>query len=385
MVDGYDTLMLAFTAPLISKDWVLPPQTIGQIFASTYAGAAVGATLIGICADRFGRRAMLFLALTLMGLFTLLCARSESPVQLMVLRSLAGLGLGGALSTATALAASTAPLQQRRATVTRVFLGFPIGAILGGVITARIMAYVGWRGVFVGGGVCALLLVPVAATALRASPAAASRTAKVNSLHPLTELAAEGRMSTTALFGACVFLVLLTSYFLVSWIPTVLTLNGLPAERAAMAAVFLNCGGVLGSLVLSFIIGRTTPLAPVIVCLCIGAVLIALLGPSIATPQHRSLLLVLVIGLLIIGAQGGIPALCVYLYPPPVYATAVGLSVACGRLGSILGPLIGGYLISAGLGWNRLFLFAALPAIAAAVTMTGLAILGRRRHEEARP
>jgi AAHS family 4-hydroxybenzoate transporter-like MFS transporter len=385
MVDGYDTLMLAFTAPLISKDWALPPQTIGQIFASTYTGAAVGAILIGICADRFGRRTMLSVALALMGLFTVLCARTESSLQLMVLRALAGLGLGGALSTATALAASTAPIEQRRATVTRMFLGFPIGAILGGAVTAKMMAYIGWRGVFVGGGVCALLLVLLVAAAVPASSAGARHTARVYTLHPLTELGADGRIWATVLFCACVFLMLLTSYFLVNWIPTVLTSSGLPPERAAMAAVFLNCGGVVGSLMLSFVIGRTAPLAPVIVCLCTGAVLIALLGPSIEAPQRASSFLVLAVGLLIIGAQGGIPALCVYLYPPSVYATAVGLSVACGRLGSILGPLIGGYLISARLGWNRLFLFAALPTIAAAVTMTGLAIAGRRRQGEARP
>lgn len=385
MIDGYDTLMLAFTAPLISKDWALLPQTMGQIFASTYAGAAVGATLIGIGADRYGRRRMLFAALALMGLFTMLCALSENPLQLMALRSLAGLGLGGALSTATALTASNAPIQRRRATVTRMFLGFPIGAILGGAVTAKIMAYIGWRGVFIGGGVCALLLVPLVAAAVTESPAGAPRTEQVHSLHPLSELGAERRTWTTALFCACVFLMLLTSYFLVSWIPTVLTLNGVSSARAAMAAVFLNCGGVAGSLLLSFVVGRTTPLAPVIVCLCAGAVLIALLGPSVATPQHTSFTLVFAVGLLIIGAQGGIPALCVYLYPPAVYATAVGLSVACGRLGSILGPLIGGYLISARLGWNRLFLFAALPAIAAAVTMTGLAAAGRLKSQGAQP
>jgi AAHS family 4-hydroxybenzoate transporter-like MFS transporter len=378
MIDGYDTLMLAFTAPLIAKDWALLPQTIGQIFASTYAGAAVGATLIGIGADRYGRRWMLFAALALMGLFTMLCALSENPLQLMALRSLAGLGLGGALSTATALTASNAPIQQRRATVTRMFLGFPIGAILGGAVTAKIMTYIGWRGVFIGGGVCALLLVPLVAAAVTESRASAPQ---VHSLHPLAELRAERRTWITALFCGCVFLMLLTSYFLVSWIPTVLTLNGLSPERAAMAAVVLNCGGVAGSLALSFVVGRTTPLAPVIVCLCAGAVLIALLGPSITTPQRTSFILVFAVGLLIIGAQGGIPALCVYLYPPSVYATAVGLSVACGRLGSILGPLIGGYLISARLGWNRLFLFAALPAISAAVTMTGLAAAGRRSRK----
>ena len=385
MIDGYDTLMLAFTAPLISKDWALPPQTMGQIFASTYAGAALGATLIGIGADRYGRRRMLFAALALMGLFTMLCAVSENPWQLMALRSLAGLGLGGALSTATALTASNSPIERRRATVTRMFLGFPIGAIVGGAVTAKIMAYIGWRGVFTGGGVCALLLVPLVAAAVTESSADAPHTAPVHSLHPLAELGAKGRARTTVLFCTCVFLMLLTSYFLVSWIPTVLTLNGLSPERAAMAAVLLNCGGVAGSLALSFIIGRTTPLAPVIVCLCAGAVLIALLGPAITAHQRTSFILVFAVGLLIIGAQGSIAALCVYLYPPSVYATAVGLSVACGRLGSILGPLIGGYLISARLGWDRLFLFAALPAFSAAVTMTGLAAAGRRRREGVQP
>ena len=204
----------------------------------------------------------------------MLCALSENPLQLMALRSLAGLGLGGALSTATALTASNAPIQRRRATVTRMFLGFPIGAIVGGAVTVKIMAYIGWRGVFIGGGVCALLLAPLVAAAVTESPAGAPHTERVHSLHPLTELGAGRSTWTTALFCACVFLMLLTSYFLVSWIPTVLTLNGLSPAHAAMAAVFLNCGGVAGSLLLSFVVGRTTPLAPVIVCLCAGAVLI---------------------------------------------------------------------------------------------------------------
>ena len=385
MVDGYDTLMLAFIAPLISKEWSLGPQTVGAIFASSYAGAALGATVIGIAADRFGRKTMLIVSLALIGVFTMLCARSGSAAQLMVLRAIAGLGLGGALSATTAITAAHAPPQQRRAIVTRMFLGFPVGAIVGGAVTAAVMSSLGWRGVFLGGGICALLLIPLVMLSVGEAASDARNGTRVHSPRPVSELLSEGRARSTALFLACVFLMLLTSYFLVSWIPTVLTLNGVSPARAAMAAVFLNCGGVAGSLLLSFVVGRTTPLAPVIVCLCAGAVLIALLGPSVATPERTSFILVFAVGLLIIGAQGGIPALCVYLYPPSVYATAVGLSVACGRLGSILGPLIGGYLISARLGWNQLFLFAALPAIAAAVTMTGLAAAGRLKSEGAQP
>jgi AAHS family 4-hydroxybenzoate transporter-like MFS transporter len=391
MVDGYDTLMLAFIAPLIAKEWALHPQIVGQIFASSYAGAALGATAIGIAADRFGRKTMLLASLSVAGIFTILCARAAIPAQLMALRAVAGLGLGGALATITALTAENAPVHRRRATVTRMFLGFPVGAIFGGALTAAVMTFLGWRGVFVGGGICALLLVPLVAFGVsefaggrgmsESGSGGAITAARVHSRRPFTELVSEGRLASTALFCACVFLMLLTSYFLVSWIPTVLTLNGMPPGGAAMAAVIVNCGGIVGTLILSFIIGRKSPLGPLIVCLCAGALLIALLGPGIVSTSNAKFFLIFAVGLGVIGAQGGIPALCVYLYPESVYATGVGLSVACGRLGSIIGPLVGGYLVSARLGWNRLFLLAALPALAAAIAMAALAAARQRPGE----
>jgi AAHS family 4-hydroxybenzoate transporter-like MFS transporter len=386
MVDGYDTLMLAFIAPLISKEWALLPQTVGQIFASSYTGAALGATAIGIAADRFGRKTMLLASLAVVGIFTILCARAATPAQLMALRAAAGLGLGGALSTITALTAENAPAHQRRATVTRMFLGFPVGAIAGGALTAAVMSSLGWRGVFLGGGICALLLVPLVAFGVSESASGglsggSTRALRVHSRRPFTELVSDGRLRSTALFCACVFLMLLTSYFLVSWIPTVLTLNGMPPGRAAMAAVIVNCGGIVGTLILSFIIGRKSPLGPLVACLCAGAILIALLGPGIVSAGNTKFFLIFGVGLLVIGAQGGIPALCVHLYPESVYATGLGLSVACGRLGSIIGPLVGGYLVSARLGWNRLFLLAAVPAIAAAIAMTALAAARQKDGE----
>ncbi|HEY2635149.1 MAG TPA: MFS transporter [Steroidobacteraceae bacterium] len=381
MVDGYDTLMLAFIAPLISKEWALHPQIVGAIFASSYAGAALGATAIGIAADRFGRKTMLLASLALVGVFTILCARSANPAQLMVLRALAGLGLGGALSTSIALIAESTPVHRRRATVTRMFLGFPVGAMVGGAATAAVMSFLGWRGVFVGGGVCALLLIPLVAIGVTESESGAPAAARVHSRRPLTELVSGGRAWSTVLFCASVFLMLLTSYFLVSWIPTVLTLNGMSPGRAAMAAVVINCGGIVGTLILSFIIGRRSPLAPVVVCLCSGAILIALLGHGVFWPGNTKFLLIFAVGLAVIGAQGCIPALGVHLYPASVYATAGGLSVACGRLGSIIGPLVGGYLVSARLGWDRLFLLAAVPAMLAAVAMAALALSGQREVE----
>ena len=384
MIDGFDTLMLAFIAPLIAGEWALPARTVGTLFASSYAGAALGATLIGIAADQYGRKRMLLISLGLAGTFTLLCAWAASPQQLMALRAVAGLGLGGALSTITALTAENAPPQRRRATVTRMFLGFPIGAIVGGAATAASMAILGWRGVFVAGGLCALALLPVVATGTSESRSAGTPgLSLVSSREPIREILSGGSALRTFLFCCCVFFMLLTSYFLVSWVPTVLTLTGSSPQRAALSAVTLNGGGILGTLILSFVIGRRSPLPPVIGSLCAGALLIALLGLEIMDAGSTRFMLVFGVGLLIIGAQGGIPALCVHLYPPSVYATAVGLSVASGRLGSIIGPLVGGYLVSARLGWQRLFLLAAIPAISAAIAMTALAFSDRQTANRA--
>src|SRR5580704_344593 len=195
MVDGYDTLMLAFIAPLISKEWALHPQTVGAIFASSYAGAALGATAIGIAADRFGRKTLLLASLALVGVFTMLCARSANPAQLMALRAVAGLGLGGALSTSIALIAENAAVHKRRATVTRMFLGFPVGAIAGGAFSAGVMSSLGWRGVFRGGGMCALLLVPLVTFGVSESGSGgAAMAARVHSRRPFTELVSDGRL-----------------------------------------------------------------------------------------------------------------------------------------------------------------------------------------------
>ena len=147
MIDGYDTLMLSFIAPLISKEWALAPQTIGNIFGSTYAGAAVGAAAIGIAADRFGRKTMLLASLLLAGVCTFISAWSSGPTPLMWWRLAAGIGLGGAIPAISALTAAHASPGRRSVAVARMFLGYPVGALVGGVVTAVIMASVGWRGI----------------------------------------------------------------------------------------------------------------------------------------------------------------------------------------------------------------------------------------------
>jgi len=378
MLDGYDTLMLSFIAPLISKDWGLGRGAFGAIFAAGYAGAMVGAVLFGMAADRFGRRRLLLLSILIGGVFTGVCATASGTGELMFWRFAAGIGLGGAIPCVSALTAEHSSPERRSATVTRMFLGFPIGAVAGGAITASVMSLVGWRGVFVGGGALSLLLLPLAFLVVSERHADAAGKA-YRSERPLADLIADGRLFGTVLICLSAFLILLVSYFLISWTPTVLTLHGLSPERAAIAGVVLNLGGVLGALAMSILLTGRSPFGPVALCLAIGGVLTVVLGQNILGQASLILALVFAVGAFIIGGQMNFPALGVYFYPEEVRATGVGLAMGVGRLGSIIGPLLGGYLVSAKLGWEQLFLLAGVPAVLAAMAMAAIVLRRRKR------
>lgn len=379
MVDGYDTLMLSFIAPLISRDWTLSAAEFGRLFAVSYAGAALGATVTGFAADRWGRKKLLLLALTISGVFTLACGFTADVPQLMLWRAISGFGLGGAIPAISALTAVHARQGQRSAAVTRTFLGYPIGALVGGAVTAAAMTYAGWRGIFLGAGFITCCLVPVVAFGLADGPGRASQgSGGRHARHPLSELIADQRAVGAALLCGASFMVLLVTYFLVSWTPTVLTLNGISPPTAALSGVVLNCGGLIGAWLLSWIMAQGRALLAVAGCLCIGSLMIAVLGQGVADAGNTGFLLVFGVGVFVLGAQSTLPAIAVKFFPQSVCATGVGLSMSCGRVGSIAGPLIGGYLMSTQIGWYRLFLLAAVPALLASGALGALSGESRR-------
>ena len=130
---------------------------------------------------------------------------------------------------------------------------------------------------------------------------------------------------------------------------------------------------------LSSLIARFSPSLTIGASLGVGALMIALLGQAIAAPTAVLFIFVLAVGMLVIGAQSNIPALCVHYYPASVYSAGVGLAMAVGRLGSIVGPLLGGRLMAARISWSLLFVLAAVPALMGAVALAAMPIKGRRR------
>lgn len=368
MVDGFDTLMLSFIAPLVGKQFGLAPVEIGKLFAAGFVGAVAGALCVGPLADRFGRRVMLLICLADVTIFTLLCAQAQSPASLMALRFAAGLGLGGAMPTVIALTAENMPPAHRASAVTWMFLGFPLGAVVGGGITAANLSH-GWQAIFLGGGLAALAMIPLALWGLPESrPSPDNTRARAPAFASLTAQFGQGRAASALLLWLGVFCVMLVSYFLVSWMPTVLTRAGFSPERAAVAAVLLNLGGIVGALLLSFAIKLFGPWRPVAAAFALGSFMVWLLGQQINSPQAM-IIVVFITGMCIFGGQLSTPAIAVHLFPTPVRGAGTGWTMGVGRMGSIAGPVIGGALVAANLGWPVLFLIVAVPTLLAALAI----------------
>lgn len=376
MVDGYDTLMMGFVAPLLTRQWGLHPADIGKLFAIGYLGAIVGAVVMGPLADRIGRKPMLVFALLLAAAATGLCAFVAVPGLLLPLRFVAGLALGGALPAVISLTAEHARPEKRSGTVTLMYIGYPMGAVVGGAVTAALL-HAGWPAIFLGTGIACLLAAGVAATlpeSLARGVAASRATQPV-----WREQFAQGRLWPALLLWTGLFSTLLLTYFLVSWTPSIIVAQGGSPKVAALGAVLLNLGGCVGALAMAPVVNRYGPYRPVAALAAGGAIFIALLGQSESLPLV--LILLFATGVCALGAQLNFPAMTVLLFPPHVRSTGTGSTVGFGRIGSIVGPLLGGVLIAVGLSWSSLFLVAALPALAAAVAVFAadrLARQGRR-------
>jgi MFS transporter, AAHS family, 4-hydroxybenzoate transporter len=368
MIDGFDTLILAFIAPLVAKAFGLSSVEIGQLFAINFIGAVIGGLGFGPLADRFGRRSMLLASLTLAVVFTLLCSLAGSPQQLMTLRFLAGLGLGGVIPMIISLTAESVPPPLRTASVTWMFLGIPLGAVVGGAIVAATLSY-GWQAIFVGGGVAAALLIPAAffglPESLVTSAAVAPEDAKGGLFASVPAQFADGRFAAVLCLWLGAFSVILSSFFLLNWMPSVLAGSGFSPERAAFGGVLLNLGGVVGALVISIAVRRTGPYWPVTLALCFGGVLVWLVGQRVGTGQGM-LPLVFFAGAGVFGAQLAMPALAAGLFPLAVRGAGVGWTMGIGRMASIVAPVIGGALIAAQVPWTTLFLIVAVPVFVAA-------------------
>jgi AAHS family 4-hydroxybenzoate transporter-like MFS transporter len=368
MIDGYDMFIVSFVAPLIVGDLHLAASNIGAVFAAGLAGSALGGLALGPVADRVGRQPVVVASLIAAGIATLLCSRANSFHAFAALRFLTGFALGGLLAAAVPLIAEYFPTEHRSRAVTLMFIGYPLGAVVGGTVTSFLLVH-GWRSLFVGTGVITLLMLPLALL-LRENLGSKEKDVEDKGKRAprpklsIIELFTEGRLWTTLTAAFGIFCLLLLTYLLNSWTPLIAVRLGFKPQVAALCGVFLNLGGVVGAVCSTLLVRRFGIFRLAALMTSVGSLAIAFIG--VAADSAASLFAALFIsGVLVIGAQQNSPAMSVQLYPLRMRAAGTGWQFAAGRLGSILGPIIGGVLLSSGMTYVRLFLVMAVPALVA--------------------
>ena len=401
-LDGFDTQAIGYVAPALAKEWGLSKGSLGPVFSAGLFGLMIGALVFGPLADRIGRRKIIIFSTLAFGIGTLATSVIDDVDSLLAIRFLTGLGLGGAMPNAVAMTSEFSPRRRRATMVMIMFCGFSVGAALGGFLAAALIPQFGWRSVFVVGGVAPLLLVPILALRLpesvrflaltgRAhervaellgfiSPRAVFAPATQFVVHeaelagiPVLHLFRDGRTLVTLLLWVVFFMSLLDLYFLSNWLPTVLNDLGASVSEAAAIGSMLQVGGVVGTFALGSIIDRFSfralALVYFVAVFAVGA--IGQLG-------HSAVFVTMAIfaaGFCIVGGQIAANALAATFYPTSVRATGVGWALGIGRVGSIIGPLVGGALLIAKWSPGSVFMAAAGAALCAAVAAFSLSRL----------
>ena len=398
-LDGFDTQAIGFVAPALAREWDVSKGALGPVFSAGLFGLMIGALLFGPLADRIGRKKIIVFSTLAFGIGTLVTAFVQDIDMLLAIRFLTGLGLGGAMPNAIAMTSEFNPRRRRATMVMIMFCGFSVGAALGGFLAAALIPLFGWRSVFVVGGLAPLALVPILARRLpesvrflaltgRAqervaellwsiSPRAVFAPATQFVVHepeltgiPVLHLFRDGRTLVTLLLWVVFFMSLLDLYFLSNWLPTVLNDLGATVSEAAMIGSMLQVGGVVGTFALGSIIDRFSfralALVYFIAVFAVGA--IGQLGHSAIFVSMA----IFAAGFCIVGGQIAANALAAGFYPTAVRATGVGWALGIGRVGSIVGPLVGGALLIVRWSTGSVFMAAAGAAFCAALAAFSL-------------
>lgn len=397
--DGYEINAMSLAAPELRSLWHIPPAAFTWALSASSFGILVGAPLFGWLGDRNGRKPAIIGSTLVCAVSTLLIVLARDLDQVVVLRFITGIGIGGLMPNTIALNSEMSPLRRRAMLVVLMFVGVTVGGSLPGVVARWLLPGHGWTVLFEVGGALALLTAVGIALFLPESvrflAATARRPAELRAtilrMRPeieipseviwsvaappaggrgLAQLFAPGLRRITPLLWVCFATALMTNYFLNSWLPLLGAAAGLSRDRISTAAMLYNVGGAAGGVLMSVLMDRLG-VAVSVALYVIGVLSIGLLG---FTGLDTGVLfpLVFLAGLAVLGAQFGNNAAAGMSYPTQFRANAVGWALAVGRFGSILGQLLGGALIGLNVPAGRLLMGASVPMLLGAVAAAGL-------------
>jgi benzoate transport len=408
MIDGFDVLAISFTAPVIAKEWEVDPARLGILLSAGLAGMALGSLALSPLADLIGRRAVVMLSTVIISAGMLVSALCSNVWELSVLRFLTGLGVGGLLASGNTLLSEYSSDRWRDLSISAMVVGYPGGAIIGGSISAYLIAAFGWRSAFIFGGLCSTALLPLILYLPESIDFLLARGGRntlqrVNDVmrrlgHPpmtrLPDVTTEER-STRAVIGVfqgrflistvliCLsfFTLMLSFYFVLSWTPKNLVDLGFTVQQGIFGSVLLNLGGILGGLTFGYLAGKShaRKLAPYLFVALFAAIVgFGALHFGLVTMMTGAF----VAGFFMIGCMASLYAIVPRIYPANVRNTGTGLAIGFGRLGAVIGPYLGGLLIGAG--WQRLAYYSvlALPVLISAIAVRHIPLFGEQGNTE---
>lgn len=375
-LDGIDILSISFASTGIENEWGLDKGGLGIVLSMELFGMAAGSIFLGWVADIIGRRKVMNSCLVAMAVGMYMVTTVDNIVGLSLWRIITGLGIGGLLSAITAITAEFSNLKNRYLCVCLMAIGYPIGGILGGEIARHLIVAFDWRSIFYFGAALTVFFIPLfffvvpesVHWLVRKQPEGAldkvNKTltrighAAITALPEITaevrkksfgDLFAPGLRSTTIIITFAYFLQITTYYFILKWLPNVVTdYMGFSTAEGVNMLKYANIGGAIGGAVLGFLTLRLDVKKLTITVLALSALFIAYLG---STPANLTYIKVVAALCGFFGNSGivGMYALFPAAFPTHVRASGTGFTVGVGRGGAIISPIIVGFMFKAGL------------------------------------
>jgi AAHS family 4-hydroxybenzoate transporter-like MFS transporter len=398
VVDGFDIQAMAYVAPQIVQQLGVDKASLGPVFSAGLLGMLIGSVSMGMVADRIGRRPVLIMSLIVIsaGMYATTWAGTVSG--LIACRLVTGLAMGALVPNVAALAIEFSPSKARVTALMLASSGMAIGGICGGVFAAALIPLYGWKVIFYIGAsgplLVAFIMLLVLPESLQWSVLNGKRLdhvrATLRRIDPALEVTEEslllsddlphdkglfrrlfapGTATGTALLWLINFANMLCVYFLASWMPLLMTRAGHSESEAVLAATFMWTGGLVGTWILGWVVDRygfKTILVPLFAATTVAIVVFSFTH----TWLYLSYVLIACVGLGILGGQAALNAMASSFYPTSLRSTGMGWALGLGRLGGILGPILGGVTLQLQWSTRVLFLLSAIP-----VAIVTLAIL----------
>jgi AAHS family 4-hydroxybenzoate transporter-like MFS transporter len=409
--DGYDISAMAFAAPELVRQWHIPMSGFGVVFSASLFGVLFGAPLLGYVGDRYGRRVAIVIGSLIFGVFTLAMMWATNLTQMTVLRFITGIGIGGLMPNTIALNSELSPRRWRGMLVVLMFTGVTLGSGTPGPVAGWLVPEHGWKILFLIGGIVPLAVafilmftLPESVKFLTTRPArraellkvarqmrpdltlpddaqfvleASAATSRSGGFLGLAHIFRGGLAFITPLLWVCFATTLMANYFLNNWMPLIFESNGVTPKQAAIASALYHFGGTIGGVIVSILLNRFGYTAVTLLFL-LAAPAIAAIGLGGLSPGVLAFVAGLA-GLAVLGAQFGNNACAGLIYPTEARSQGAGWALSIGRVGSIVGPLVGGLLIAMKMPYQQMFLWASLPMVAGLIAAVLVAWLCYKR------